>query len=62
MVRFNNGFEDILTLAREDDNLGPIGTKIGWQNYGPSLLGDLRILSDLDDGASSKTFYVCYRK
>jgi hypothetical protein len=50
LVRFNDGFEDEFILAGEENDLGPIGSKPGWQDYAPCLKNDLSILAYLQDG------------
>jgi len=55
-VRFSDGFEDIFYLAGEEDTLGPLGRKEGWQPYGEALHGDLVIVSLLEPGQFFKVF------
>ena len=55
-VRFNDGFEDEFMMAGEYDDLGPIGSKPGWEKYAPSLQNDFAVLVYLQDGQLVETF------
>jgi hypothetical protein len=55
-VRFEDGYEDIFSLAGEDGTLGPIGGKLDWLPYSTAIRPDLLIISYLKEGQQVNVF------